>query len=114
MSPNEDLISPKEAAALLGVQPGTIRQYVARGLLVPDKRTEGSGKGTGHARFSRAKVEAFRSRHQGTSQPPARPARIAAPIPQPAGALIDLNMKVKLTDEDGKERDAKLLAMMLE
>jgi len=114
MSDKHEYLTPKEAAAILGVQAGTIRQYIARGLLTPDKRTEGSGKGTGHARFSRAKVEAFKSRHLGTSQPPARPARVVAPTPQPAGALVDLNMKVKLTDESGKERDAKLLAMMLE
>lgn len=103
----EKLLTPREAAALLGVQAGTIRQYVSRGILKPAKRTAGSGKGTGHSRFSLAQVEALKSQ-RGTHTPP--------PAPRPAAApkMVDLGMTIKLKDEDGKERDAKLLALMLE
>jgi DNA-binding transcriptional MerR regulator len=50
-----DELSPKEAGAVLGVSPATVRRYEARGLLVPARRLPGSG----YRRYRRSDVEAL-------------------------------------------------------
>lgn len=66
MTTPDDLLTPAEAAALAGVQPPTIKQWVRRGKLKPAKEW-GEGKNTRRL-FWRKDVEALVSRA-------ARPAR---------------------------------------
>jgi len=65
-SPGEqEWISLSEAAELLGVHPNTLRHWADQGEF-PSMRTPG-----GHRRFRRADVEAYLSRSQQPSRPPA-------------------------------------------
>lgn len=92
------------------MQPATLRQYAARGVLKPAKRTVGSGKG-GHSRYTRAQLEAFKSQHFGTAPTPTAPSTERPSTGTPT--MIELG-NIKLKDKEGRERDAKLLALMLE
>jgi excisionase family DNA binding protein len=59
MKTNADWLSLREAAALLGVHPGTVRSWSDKGLL-PVYRTRG-----GHRRFKRAEVELWANASRG-------------------------------------------------
>jgi excisionase family DNA binding protein len=50
-----DHLTPRAAAARLGVSTRTLRRYVAAGLLTPASRTPG-----GHGRFDPADLDALR------------------------------------------------------
>lgn len=50
-----DHLTPRAAAARLGVSTRTLRRYIAAGLIAPASRTAG-----GHARFDPEQVDALR------------------------------------------------------
>lgn len=65
-----DHLTPRAAAARLGVSTRTLRRYVAAGLLAPASRTAG-----GHGRFDPDELDKLRD--------------VAPPPPTPAEALAE-------------------------
>ena len=53
---NDDLLTPREAAGILGVRVTTLGRWARIGALKPAIRTPG-----GHRRYGQADVEAFRA-----------------------------------------------------
>jgi excisionase family DNA binding protein len=84
MPANVDWLSLHEAAALLGVHPGTVRTWSDKGLL-PAYRTRG-----GHRRFKRGEVELWASTSRGGE------------VVDPAGVIQAALRRIRLKISEGQ------------
>jgi excisionase family DNA binding protein len=83
---NDDLLTSREAAEILGVRVTTLGRWARTGTLKPAIRTPG-----GHRRYGQADVEAFRAA-------PNAPPTTATPSPDPRREDGDERSELDLTD----------------